>query len=468
MEEKAKYPERSKEDTNEDLRNKAEKLMTAHGVPEVQFSRGLQDFYNMLKDEGYSKSQRKIYIDNKIATIKRTGMSFSPRPRETWGQKEARMRAEAKRTGQRYPKARKSRSVSPIGYGSGPPRQAAPPPAGLLDLTESQSSGTARTRNEANEKIAIAKSRQTLPEFLGHADLPEKGGMSGVLKEYDAGDQRVPKKGGTAARTAQYLAGEARGHPAGLPTGKRKREEVTDLAKRAYGIGRTVVDNALSLITPATVTKPVVSGSGQRPKKQKRGPLLGPVGDKSKKGLRPLGVRNVISIKTAQLQQHPPPQIPQQAAPQAAPAPVAAAVIAVPAQNAALHAPAVIVQGLAERDEYTQQIINGIKGMRAVLPSSDHKIPNISAQPNGLMSMQFGSSFKKDRRILVPGGRIEADGHKVRIAVSKKTPETVRRVTAFLQTEFPYGGKIGGILFTLVGLIPQVIKALPGSVIVTS
>ena len=233
------------------------------------------------------------------------------------------------------------------------------------------------------------------------------------------------------------------------------------LAKMAYGAGRAVIDRVKSLITPATVTNPVSSGRGSKKQKKGKGPLLRPAKKTGAgKGLPQL---NVIGIKTAQLHANPPPLVGAPAPPQA---PVVV-VVAVPAQNAALHAPEVILQGLAERDEYTQQIIDGIKGMRAVLPSSNY-IPNISAQPNGLMSMQFGSSFKKDRRIVVPGGRIETDGHKVRIAISKKTPETVRRVTAFLQTEFPYGGKIGGILFSLVGLIPQVVKALPGSVVITS
>ena len=192
--ERTKYPHRSKDDSNDDLMTKAENLMTAHGVPEVQHARGLQDFYNMLKEEGYSKSQRKIYIDNKIATIKRMEE-----------------RTPASKKSKKTPVARKSRSVSPVGYGS--PKTSAPPPlprnVDVLDLTETQSTASApRSRTQANEEIAIAKS--------GH------GGMAGILKEYDAGDKRVPKAGGTKARTAQYLAGEARGHPAGLPSGKKR------------------------------------------------------------------------------------------------------------------------------------------------------------------------------------------------------------------------------------------------------
>ena len=106
--------------------------------------------------------------------------------------------------------------------------------------------------------------------------------------------------------------------------------------------------------------------------------------------------------------------------------------------------------------------------MRAVLPATNHIIPNISAQPNGYLSMQFGSSWSQQRKIAVVGGSIQVSGSKVVISVSKKTKDTVIRVTAFLQTEFPYGGKIGGSFYSLVGLIPRVIKALPGTVTISS
>ena len=144
-----------------------------------------------------------------------------------------------------------------------------------------------------------------------------------------------------------------------------------------------------------------------------------------------------------------------------------APVVAVPAQHAPLYGARAVYQGLADRDEYTQQIIDGIKGLTARLPVSNY-IPNISGQPNGRMALSFGSSMGQERRIVIPGGRIETSGHRVQITVSKKTPETVRRVTAFVQTEFAYGGKIGGVMYSLVSLIPQVIKSLPGTVVITS
>ena len=134
----------------------------------------------------------------------------------------------------------------------------------------------------------------------------------------------------------------------------------------------------------------------------------------------------------------------------------------------ALQDPAVVAAQLATRNEYTQNIINGVKGLTAVLPSTDHSIPNIPSQPGGYLSMQFGSSWFQDRTILVQGGRIQTSGSKVVISVSKKSPDTVTRVTAFLQTEFPYGGKIGGVLYSLVSLIPRVIKGLPGTVTISS
>ena len=82
--------------------------------------------------------------------------------------------------------------------------------------------------------------------------------------------------------------------------------------------------------------------------------------------------------------------------------------------------------------------------------------------------MSFGSSISQDRRIVVPGGMIEVSGSRVVVSINKKTRESVIRVTAFLQTEFPFGGKVGGVTYSLVGLIPRVIKALPGTVVISS
>ena len=111
------------------------------------------------------------------------------------------------------------------------------------------------------------------------------------------------------------------------------------------------------------------------------------------------------------------------------------------------------------------QLISGIRALNAQLPAAP--AVTIGNQPNGRMSMQFGSTFMQDRRIIIPGGRIETNGFRVTIT-ARKTPDAITRITAFLTTEFPFGGKVGGVLFALVGLIPRVIKGLPGTVVITS
>ena len=149
----------------------------------------------------------------------------------------------------------------------------------------------------------------------------------------------------------------------------------------------------------------------------------------------------------------------------AAPAAPALAAVAVPARNAPLYNDTAVYQGLAERDATTQQLINGIRALNAQLPAAP--AVTIGNQPNGRMSMQFGSTFMQDRRIIIPGGRIETNGFRVTIT-ARKTPDAITRITAFLTTEFPFGGKVGGVLFALVSLIPRVIKGLPGTVVITS
>ena len=146
------------------------------------------------------------------------------------------------------------------------------------------------------------------------------------------------------------------------------------------------------------------------------------------------------------------------------PAPPPAPVV-IPARNAPLYNDTAIYQGMAERDALTQQLINGMRVLNAQLPSAH--APTIGNQPNGRMSMQFGSTFMKDRRIVIDGGRIETNGSRVTIT-ARKTPGAVTRITAFLTTEFPFGGKVGGVFFALVGLIPRVVKGLPGTVVITS
>ena len=109
------------------------------------------------------------------------------------------------------------------------------------------------------------------------------------------------------------------------------------------------------------------------------------------------------------------------------------------------------------------------KAMRLTsnLPAS--LAPIISNNPvRPTMSRSFGSTISKPRRIAIPGGMITAVRGQTVIQCSRKSPKTVTQVTAFLQTNFPYGGKIGGVMYSLVALIPRVLKGLPGSVTINT
>jgi len=80
------------------------------------------------------------------------------------------------------------------------------------------------------------------------------------------------------------------------------------------------------------------------------------------------------------------------------------------------------------------------------------------------MSMNFGSMLSRDRKIQLRSGSILASRGKTVIKCSKKTPADVHAINGFLQTEYPYGAKVGGSKYSLVALIPKVLKSLPGTV----
>ena len=105
--------------------------------------------------------------------------------------------------------------------------------------------------------------------------------------------------------------------------------------------------------------------------------------------------------------------------------------------------------------------------LKSNLPAS--LAPVISNNPvRPTMSRSFGSTLSKPRRIAIPGGVITAVRGQTVIQCNRKSPNTVTQVTAFLQTNFPYGGKIGGVMYSLVALIPRVLKGLPGSVTINT
>ena len=80
------------------------------------------------------------------------------------------------------------------------------------------------------------------------------------------------------------------------------------------------------------------------------------------------------------------------------------------------------------------------------------------------MSMNFGALLSRDRKIQLRSGSIIASRGKAVIKCSRKTPADVHAINGFLHTEYPYGAKVGGSKYSLVALIPKVLKSLPGTV----
>ncbi len=73
----------------------------------------------------------------------------------------------------------------------------------------------------------------------------------------------------------------------------------------------------------------------------------------------------------------------------------------------------------------------------------------------------------RDRSIHLVYGSIETRGRSATISVSEKRGQDASQIRAFLQTSCQCGGKVRGSRYALVGLIPAVLRALPGSVTVS-
>ena len=80
------------------------------------------------------------------------------------------------------------------------------------------------------------------------------------------------------------------------------------------------------------------------------------------------------------------------------------------------------------------------------------------------MSMNFGALLTRDRNIKLRNGSILASRGSSVIKCNKKTAADVHVINGFLRTEYPYGAKVGGAKYSLVSLIPKVLKSLPGTV----
>ena len=82
-------------------------------------------------------------------------------------------------------------------------------------------------------------------------------------------------------------------------------------------------------------------------------------------------------------------------------------------------------------------------------------------------AQSFGGGYLAERSIHLVYGSIETRGRSATISISEKHGQDTSQITAFLQTSFQFGGKVRGSRYALVGLIPAVLRALPGSVTVS-
>ena len=122
---------------------------------------------------------------------------------------------------------------------------------------------------------------------------------------------------------------------------------------------------------------------------------------------------------------------------------------------------------LAQRQNYMNAVY---KSMRPkLLDTANRYAVTYSNNPvKQSMSLNFGSLLTRDRSINLRNGNIRASRGRAVIQCKRKTRADVKVITGFLRTEFPYGAKIGGSTFSLVALIPKVIKSLPGIVKITT
>ena len=119
------------------------------------------------------------------------------------------------------------------------------------------------------------------------------------------------------------------------------------------------------------------------------------------------------------------------------------------------------------RSNYMRDIYRAMRP--SVLNSTNSRAVTYSNNPTSpSMSMSFGSQYKRDRKIVLNGGTIDTHGHTATVKCKRKTRSFVAAVTGFLSTEFPHGAKVSGKTFSLVGLIPRVLKGLPGTVKITT
>jgi len=126
-----------------------------------------------------------------------------------------------------------------------------------------------------------------------------------------------------------------------------------------------------------------------------------------------------------------------------------------------------VLHRLAQRKNYMHAVYKSIRP-KLLETANRYAVTYPNNPVKQSMSLSFGSLLTRDRSITLRNGTIRASRGRAVIQCKRKTRADVKVITGFLRTEFPYGAKIGGSKFSLVALIPKVIKSLPGIVKITT
>ena len=103
---------------------------------------------------------------------------------------------------------------------------------------------------------------------------------------------------------------------------------------------------------------------------------------------------------------------------------------------------------------------------RMVVALPDTHQPTFSNR--GVLSQSFGSRMGIGRHIKLGYGNIRATRGSATITLSRKNPQDAAKISGFLRVNFQFGAKVGGRQYALVGLVPAVLSALPGTVSVST
>ena len=103
---------------------------------------------------------------------------------------------------------------------------------------------------------------------------------------------------------------------------------------------------------------------------------------------------------------------------------------------------------------------------RMVVALPDTHQPTFSNR--GVLSQSFGSRMGIGRHIKLGYGNIRATRGSATITLSRKDPQDAAKISGFLRVNFQFGAKVGGRQYALVGLVPAVLSALPGTVSVST